>query len=770
MSEGLLGTGLRSFSTTPSSTSDRTSGSSQNNYFSAAFSDSASSPSDDAQWESLIDRGYAYGIKTRAQLCQEADVGHTSDIGTRLTDEDRYRNDPELWEILLIAQALRNGHEGIKAIWRGMKFRGEAVRLDRGDPRMEPLYKTFLSAGGGDHPFLWAICKEMKHLHYKRQSLFAEVVGAALEGSEPLEAIQFASFIGPKHYRGQEDLLKVFNAACQSSYPNALEGFRRVYSGVPASHIYDEITASLWEEDRAADAFAMHSFLVRRHDLPTQFKSLEPFISHMASQNQHLDAFLLPLSTAGVSFQSQAKRLWSMSRSRHTGVPADSLNIVASRTLGATPKKLSDQFVARAFATRAFSFDFAIQSLRMIGLIEVGPLAVRQLAMASSDLATIRTRFQTLRKLEIDTGATAFVRVLKNTVDAGQWEMVQALLDNDLHHEAFENTSLQKQLLSEYYRRRDWRQLNRTLTVLNDGRFDDWAKRRAANHILMAAANAGEWSSVVDRATFLQGDMNKISPALPAVLTQLLRVSEHPTFSHRHLMCDIPVFVIGMIQKTVASGTTVELSSWRHAIRGLGRQGRLEELEPLLYWIAEWFRHDERDKMSRDRSSPEEGYGARQLFDDKFQKSLMSWCFRPHQGMLEVSAERCLRWTRMLKKLRDNYGVEVKEYIIRWEYIKRLRRLFASGMRLKRPNQMMRQRNRVSLLRYWALYDKMWDMRPLSVKYDRIEACLVRPRLTRLKRRKLRDHWSSVQVARRATTRQVLWARALQNPWAHMLC
>ncbi|EXJ64614.1 hypothetical protein A1O7_00951 [Cladophialophora yegresii CBS 114405] len=673
-------------------------------------------------------------------------------IGTRLTDRPQYRHDIELWEMLLIAQALQNGHEGIKAIWRGMKFRGEAFRLEGDDPRVDALWKTFLSAGAEDHQFLWSMCKEAKLLRYKRPHLFAEIVGAALEGSNPLEAPHFAAFLGEKHFRGREGLLATFSAACESRNPDALKAFCQVYDMVPRTSIYAATISMLWEQERPEDAFMLHSFLISRKDLPPRFELLEPFINYLALHNESLDKFLSPLSAAGISFEAQARRLWSIGRSRVTGVPAESLNIVASKTMGANPNKLSDQFVARAFATRAFSFDFAVHSLRMIGLIEVGPLAVRQMAATSPDLITLQARFQKLRELEIDTGASVFVRVLRNVCDAGYWEMVESLIDNDLHHEVFEDIDVQKRLLTEYYRKRDWRQLNRTLAILNNGRLDDPSKRRAANLLLITMVEAGDWSSVINCATSLQERGWQLSSAFPRALAPSFRITaQHSPSPLQEPSVDHSSLIIGLMQKALASRTNVKFKYWRQAMRALGRQGRLEELEALVYWVAEWFRHDGLHREVLDVPISHDWVEWKDLFDDKFQKSVMSWCFRPRKGIRIVSAERCLRWTRMLKRLRDGYGIEVREYVIRWEFIKRLRRLFAVGMQVKRHNASMRARNRVSITRYWTLYDKMWDMKPAGkVNYDdRVRICLHHRKLSSPKRRRMHEHWMSRRAAQK---------------------
>ena len=341
--------------------------------------------------------------------------------------------------------------------------------------------------------------------------------------------------------------------------------------------------------------------------------------------------------------------------------------------------------------------------------------------------------------------------------------MAQALVDNDLHHEVFEDPELQKRLLTEYYRKQDWRQLNRTLVVLNDGHFDDAARRRSAFLMLRAMLStsnwrAVDWGAVINAITARQDPGWRISAASSRAITSFL--ASHPSIQwivHAGKGDDVDcvALLIGIMQDIMASGTDVHFRVWRQAYRALGRQGRLVELESLVYWIAEWFRAGglSEDVRQVPFKSSGKSFDLSRHFNDKFQKSLMSWCFRPRRGMRKVSAERCLRWTRMLKRLRDVYGVEVREVVIRWEFIKRLRRLFAPGMYLKRPNALMRVRNTVSLTRYWALYDKMWDMKPATtVEYDdRIKICLQGRKLSPRKKTRFLDHQKSRRSSRKLT-------------------
>ncbi|KAI1623703.1 hypothetical protein EDD37DRAFT_632223 [Exophiala viscosa] len=681
--------------------------------------------SDRAEWEILLDDAIPFGIRTKEQLCFEADVGHQADIGSRLVDKLAWRQDIELWHVLLRAQALMNGHEGIKVIWKAANHRGKAVRFNNKDPRVNALWSTFLSAGSVDAQFLSTLCKMSLRSNIDRPALFAEIVGAALEGNHPERAPRLASWFVPPQstrYRGREDLLGAFPAACQSDSAGALKEFCKVYDVVPSTHIYTEVISALWEQERPSDAFEVHSHLVSRGDLPPQFELLAPFISHLAAHNKPLGSFLSPLNAAGASFEAQAHRLWDRERSRFNGLPTESLNIVASHTLGVKPKKLSDDFVARAFATRAFSFDFAVNSLRLIGLIEVGPLAVRQLALTAPDLSTLRLRFERLAELEIDTGSSAFVQTVKTVCNAGRWEMVQTLVNNDLHHEVFEDSALLERLLTEYCQTRDWPQINRTLTILCRGEMNDKAQARSATLLFKSMLRIRDLNGALKALNSLRAlgeDVSRASPRLTGMILQCMCLDK----VNRTHGNDLIASLTGLMQDMISTGSSFPVKYWRGPLRALGQMGRINELECLIYWIAEWYKP--RGLYERVYMGVPSQRSLNDFFGETFQKFIMLWCFKARKGTRMVHPEQSMRWTRILKKLRDHYNIPVNEYAVRWIFIRRLRLIFGTEMRLKHRSWIQRYHT-VTLDRYWNLYDKMWDARPKDkVKYcDRMEVVL----------------------------------------------
>ncbi|KAK5559811.1 hypothetical protein LTR46_001560 [Exophiala xenobiotica] len=680
------------------------------------------------EWEAVLSDAFMHGIRTKDKLCYEADVGHQSDLGTRLIDKPPGRQNIEFWHILLRAQALMNGHEGIKAIWRAAMHRGKAVRFDDNDSRVNALWFTFLSAGSNDQPFLSKLCKTAIGHKFDRAALFAEVVGTCLEGDQPEKAAKIASWLlepQVRIYRGREDLLSAFSAACLSKASTVMRAFCNVYDLLPNAHIYSEVTSGLWQQNRASDAFMMHSYLISRRDLPAKFEHLLPFVNHMAANDRQLNSFLAPLNAAGASFDAQAHRAWSRERSRVRGFSAESLNVVASNTLGVAPKKLSDEFVARGFATRSFSFDFAVNSLRIIGLIEVGPVAVRQMAITAPDNATLQARFTRLAELGIDTGSSIFVQVIKKLCHAGHWDMVQALVDSDMHHEVFEDADLQERLLTEYCRAGDWKQINRTLTILCKGNFDQEARLRSATMVVKAMLLLGNWPAAVHIARSLQERGGEsITTVVPLAITNILRRTRVTELTRAEII-DQTALLIGMLQHLLASGAHFPIRYWRGPLRALGQSGRMKELESLVYWIAETYRVTGLyEQVHHTRLSYRES-NLNALFNETFQKALMTWCFKPRRGLRAVSPEQCLRWTRILKRLRDSYGIQIREHFIRWTFIRGLRWIFGVGMYTK-PEGWMRRYKIISLKRYWNMYDRMWDMRPGRIidAYDRVDVVL----------------------------------------------
>lgn len=684
-------------------------------------------PPESNAWEDILTDAFMFGLRTKEELLFQADVGHCEDLGSRLVDGAPGRQNIELWLILLRAQALQNGHEGIKAIWKGLQIRGPLVRLHDDDTRVNSLWNVFLAAGTSDAHFLRIICAKAREYKFVRPAIFTEIVGAALEGEKPEYALEFADYLLDS-FRGRDDLIATFLFASRSDHPGALKSFCKVYDRVPQCKIYSSVVPFLWEQDRSSDAIYMHLFLLSKGDLPDRFEFLQPFIRHLVSQDQSVTPFIKALTAAGASFEAQIRHYWATEKSMKADYPSISQNLVASKLSRPTHQKLTDHFVARAFATRAFSFEFAVNTMRMLGLVEVGPLAVREMALSAHDASTLRERFRIFRELGIDTGSSVFVRTIQNACEAGHWDIVQSLANSDVHHEDFADRVLQERLLAQYYRESDWLQVNRTLAVFNMGKFGDQDKQQARSILLLTMLRVKDYHAAIQLVSSMrQCGQQLYGRAIPQEISSALRQwYKQPPRQMTRSSGDQLALLIGLLQDLAASGTYISLETWRIPLIALAQAQRLESFERLSIWIAEWYRpdgfHSQYWKVPLRASSSD----INKLWSVAFQRMLVSWCFRIPKGGKAPSAKRCLRWAPILKRLRDNYGVSVNEGEIWWTFTRRLRKIFSisSHSFIRHQNRLMRSHNQTPLWQYWHMYKVMWDPQPSKVTVDGTEAVM----------------------------------------------
>lgn len=693
----------------------------------ARFVSTQTDPLEATTWEDLLTDAFMYGLRSKEELLYEADVDHWRDLGSRLVDGPPGRYNIELWLILLRAQALQNGHNGIKSIWEGLRMRGPMVRLDDDGPRVNSLWNVFVAAGSADEQFLWVISTRARESKFVRPAIYTEIVCAALESQYPTRALKFSNY-HLDSFRGRDDLIAIFASAIRSNHPRALEGFCKIYDRVPRHDIYSSVVPLLWEQNRPSDAFYMHLFLLSRGDLPDRFELLEPFIHHLAFNNQSVTPFVTALTSAGASFEAQIRHFWAAEKSLQADYPSISQNLVASKLSRPLNQKLSDHFVARAFATRAFSFEFAVNTMRLLGLVEVGPLATREVVIWTSDASTLQSRFQLLREVGIDSGSSTFVRTIHNASEAGQWDIVQSLAKSDLHHETFADRALQERLLTQYYHEKDWSQFNRTLAIINTGKFGHNEKGRAATVLLLIMLKAGDFQAAIH----LMSRMRQQNQSLDGRTTSSeirLALRQWYQRSHQEMTMvksgnDQLALLIGLLQDLVASGPYVSLETWQVPLIALAKAQRFKAFERLAIWIAEWYRPNGLHSQYWETSPSGQSSDLNNLFTPMFQRMLISWCFRIPPGRKSVSAKHCLRWAPILRTLRANYGVIVNDGEIWWIYVRRLRKMFSvsSHSFIRHHNRLMRSRNQTPLWEYWHLYRTMWDSKLNKTEIDGIKA------------------------------------------------
>ncbi|RMZ91526.1 hypothetical protein DV736_g1258, partial [Chaetothyriales sp. CBS 134916] len=579
----------------------------------------------------------------------EADVGHTNDIGSRMTDTAQFRQDLDLWRLLLEFCQHRNGIKGAKKIWLAMMFRGKPVQLESDNRNASDLMQSIIAASAADDiDFLKAFVKDCIRRGILQEQLFIWVVGTLLL-LQPEAAPSLAIILRPSCFQGKADLLEIFHLACQSDNTNALRCFCQVHSLFPGFYIYNDLIPSLWEANRASDALMLHQYLLSKGDLPRTFEVLKPFVQHIASTNGDLEALLRDLRAADISFDAQILRL-------HSTLLAKPLEKVKE------PRKISDEIAARILAS--FPFEFAVRNLRFFGLIEVGPLFVRQMVKSAASSKALKERFETLKEFKIDLGSSTFVRLVRRLSSNGVFEAVKQVADSDMHHDEYEDHDLQKDLLREYHMTDSYRSITHTLTVISEGDIDPRHQNTSNNLLLRSAIEMGDHLKTLRTVDHLcqQGYLIE-EDSLKLLIQNML----HPS-AQTNPSVDSVGFLIGLLQRVLGAGNRIPPWMWLRPLAALATQGRLEEFERLLMWLADRYTASspKRHSVARNLSS---------LFTPPMQNAIIDWSFKKaawkqSRGNLNeldlasssATARSSLPWLRgatILKTLRDEYDIAI---------------------------------------------------------------------------------------------------------------
>ena len=716
----------------------------------------------------LLGKARLNGIESLERLKFEADIGHTEDIGSRMIDRPQHRNDLDLWLLLLQFSQHQRGVQGSKAVWRAMMFRGTPVGLESRNRNASDLITSIITSAAEDAPFLKDFCLDCVHRNIFHDKIFVLVVGTLLL-LKPIMAPNCTLLLKDPCFRDKDDLLEVFRIACQSDKKDAFEQFCQVHSMLPDNKIYGDIIPPLWELNRPADAFTMHQYLLSKGDFPMAFGMLKPFLRHLAASGEDVEPFLHALAAHDISFEAQIQRYRSREIPRLSASLQSSSKGAARPVRDDEPRQPSDETVARTLAT--FPFDFAIQSLRFFGLIEVGPVSIRQIVQSSTNSEMLKERLEKLKEFEIDTGSSAYSRLMKTLSVRGLFNMAKQLAELDMHHDEYENRDIQRRLLEQHYLHGDLQQVNNSFTILEQGYRDRGAQERSLNLLLRSAIAAEEWQKILDIVTQICQRGYGLEKHTVDFLCQGLLQEQTRQPATR---VDKIAFVIGVLQQLLAADTPVGPATWRRPLVALGFHGRFEELEKLSMWLAEHY-----GALSPYRHDVFDG-SLTKLFTPRLQLALVSWSFtkvnwRGHlsprgratggKPIPDMFLVPWLRGPRLLKRLHEECKLHVSLPALQDKFVFQIRQLYyARGLNRLTANRSQAYRMYgMHPKRYLDDWNKLWGTSGSADQQKIVVERILKAHLSP-KRRRSRAFWSRDLGGQHRRSRFESRLRALPSP------
>jgi hypothetical protein len=700
-----------------------------------------------------------------ANLDFESDIGHRRNIGTRLVDDSRLRNDPKIWEELLRYRQRRYGKkEGALHIWFGMTQRLDDVRLPVTGEQAQLFWKTFVTLGLDDQKILSEIvlyARQLWQITGERWSnLYEAIIGGLLRRGLTDEAVRWHHELAEPHLAHPDDVLCILEPAFSrdKSYSfghlqtprlkrwrssRRLQAFMDICRAINGHKIYKPVLSRLLSSGRLADAVAMHRFLINQKDLPESQEDITVLLEHL--RDPQLKAWRL---SGASDFEKEL-----MDIEQHLAVPqnAPSSTTLAQTELVSSSKsdgessslgeehRFSDELLARFFATKAFSTDMVLSGLQMFNVPAIGPLSLREMGLRSNGSKDLLAKIETLHKAGISLGESLFTKLVLKLASESRDIMLHDLLHNDQHPDIMNNADLQESLLVSYYMARDWRSYSLTVTILGEILKDDTEMLNIhfRKHIV-----AGEWATALKALDHIHRTGKLLSRwSIDLTVNRVLTprtAGKPPPRQMRQPPLNEEQFLMQVLKRVADFGGDVEPQIWVEILKRLGMRFdcKWDDICNLCRWIADHYTQHE--KQPRSRASPslpihtslvvitppelelKNRRALRRIFSPQMQMALVTWGFKIRpilssntpRSTTTLSCDRPLiPWARGLSLLRElkQKGVWIWSGWVRRAYRQRLKVLYGSyRSSTRRSNQILRKMNPYPAHRLHEDMTKVW--------------------------------------------------------------
>ena len=656
---------------------------------------------------------------TFRQFQYESDLAKPPYKGPRLVDQGRFSNDISLWLQLLRFRGRTSGARGATIIWNELKKRKLTIPT-RGDVADE-VWSELVELGHSSPTVLEEIGRYAQQNEKTSGSwvhLYPSIVGKLI-ARHPSKAYAWHNRLKNYSPPTKTHLTELFYGAVTS--PHALEVFERIYKESPARNLYSTIIPTLCKGRSYDEALKWHLVLTQENDWPPTSSAAEPLLHYLAYTQdvQKVEEITSAMVAAGVSFAPNTPYLTR----QNVVLSREAMN----RTLGVShniaPKKFSDLFCARLFATSMFSVSGVINGLSMLGLDTIGPLSLREIAnreisREQSLPAALNAHIIQLQQAGISIGHSVFSRLIHKLAREDDSEVLFDVITCDLHPDAFENTKLQEQLLGRYLHKHDVRQTDRTLAVLTLDCNSSNARIVRWNLILRTHLKQKKWPKVFQGLEAMRENRVPVTAKSSTLMTYCL-LSRRNVMKGPSTTADIPR-IIRLLCQILSLGGHVEPRIWSELFRRLGMAGHIYQLEKLALWLVSWYsssaKHASQKIFKADNGTgsltPTETYQPessekiiRTIFSPAAQYAFIAWGFKHLIGnrVRRERKERLLRrspltWTdwkwglKLVLKLKAR-GVPVRNKTITRVIEHRLIVLFGPGQSTRKINRMTRERN-----------------------------------------------------------------------------
>ncbi|OQN95892.1 hypothetical protein B0A48_17729 [Cryoendolithus antarcticus] len=662
--------------------------------------------------------------------------------GQLLIDRSSNAENWSAWiQILQFRQRL-HGHHGVMAVYHGLRLR--TIDLPVQGPHADVLWNSIFDAGismeraGRPHGELWGIYRHANVLRVAHgkvlRDLYTRMIGRLLRiasnthDDQQSVVLKWHRRLVRDNWYGSGDARRLVADVLQSASKKiAFHAFEVIYDAVAEHDCYDHCMPIVFEHGDEADVDAWHDLFVRHGDMPSAGYAAISVVSRLLG---HVEDDRGNTSVPNRSLRKGPAVATPAS-------PRSMLNSLLGEVHGITPKLISDSFCAKLFATSAFSIDFVIRTLNILGVEALGPLALRELAMRTKLTHDVDSRLTQIKAAGLQLTDCMYTRLLCKVVNDRSEELYRALICSDQHPENHDDSHMQKTLLANFVEAGDGLQVQLTLLCLQQA--DVNLDHSVWNRILQHCAKQGNWDGVTKAFQHIQSEGMPLSVrsinflrkyVLPIRTRGKQPVPSGGIVGNERVARD---FVLKACIYAAEHGQHVPPFIWTELLKRYGMEYNMDGVETITTWLVEHYHKDAkpltRPPRTHDPTRISSKAVLRAALTDNMLRAIVMWGIRDagqrdllHESnsdekRLAISASHDAEdmfdipvWARgliILKKLRGR-GFHVKTQVVREALRQQLWVMFGPSASMIPANAQIMERNRLSLAHYVLHAQRIW--------------------------------------------------------------
>lgn len=685
-----------------------------------------------------------------------------------LADKGLVENTDETWAARLARHERLDGLEGIWHVWHARRRQGYKLPTEN-SAHAQYLWRTFAR-----HPKLVNyVIEHAAELQQQKGETYSRVYNAIMEHwliRKPTDALEYHHQMLVK-LKLRKLPLRELAQSVQNYGHTAQEALLYIYRNSNERDLYDHVVPRLISVGNISMARRWHNLCTFRGDHPSAIYAELPVV-HI------FNAEAAALADPSIRFDKTQRQ--NPVLNKH----------LMRRLLGrdTAPVRFEDSFTARMFATRTVQIDSIIKGLTMVGVNEIGPLAVSAMAWRTQPITDLPRRFEDLRAAGIALQGSVFSLALEKFAKEQRWDLVQSILESDQHPDVYGDANTQRSLLTYYLEQKDLVQAQRTLAILS--LFHNDASRESWNLLLQLRMRDSRPQDVFNTMLEMRSLGTTLSSSTMASVRALLarRQRGHRPSSRQGFddLRFVTRFYITALEGGIAR---IPPEAWHEIIRRFGMQSRFRELKRLLLWLLSWYApRNSTEFINLPRSSffdaattnlrrqypisnhyynfpgnitqkVSKFHPIRLLFPPSLQQGILIWGFRAsllataplEQSILSASASKRhhrsnllrkniltrLHWSvglRLLVQLRA-LGVHIHPHTVTKTLQAQFINLFGYGHSRIKANRRMERANTLSYEDYVREVNTIWGDRlftePQMLGKGRLDGVLWHPRFRR---------------------------------------